>query len=49
VIYLRDNRQEPIGEKFAEILKTTQVQCLLSETGLIPLRKLDIATCNSYQ
>lgn len=49
VVYLRDNRQEPVGEKFAKILKTTQVQCLLSEAGLIPLQELDMATCNSYR
>ena len=40
VLYPRDNRKEPIGEKFAEILKTNEFQRLLQETGLIPLQPL---------
>jgi hypothetical protein len=38
VVYPRDNRQEPVGEKFAEILRTVEVQKILQETGLIPLQ-----------
>ncbi|MEB3826367.1 substrate-binding domain-containing protein [Phormidium sp. CCY1219] len=40
IIYLRDNRLEPVGEKFAEILKTTEAQRLIYQTGLIPLNPL---------
>lgn len=37
VVYPRDNRQEPVGDKFAEILKTAEIQEVLQEIGLIPL------------
>ncbi len=40
VIYPRDNSRPPIGKKFAEILKTTESQHLLSQTGLVPLQPL---------
>lgn len=40
VVYPRDNRRPPVGEKFAEILKTTEAQRLLAEAGLIPLQPL---------
>ncbi|MGA9377467.1 MAG: substrate-binding domain-containing protein [Phormidium sp.] len=40
VVYPRDNRLPPVGEKFAEILKTTEAQELLSKTGLVPLQPL---------
>ena len=46
VIYPRDNSRPPIGTKFAEILRTEQAQCLLSKTGLVPLRPyLDSTFC----
>ncbi|MCT7975574.1 substrate-binding domain-containing protein [Laspinema olomoucense] len=37
VIYPRDNRLPSVGEKFAEILTTLEVQNLLDRTGLIPI------------
>lgn len=37
IIYPRDNRREQKGRKLAEILKTQEMQCLLQDTGLIPL------------
>ncbi len=37
VIYPRDNRLPSVGEKFAEILTTLEVQTLLDRTGLIPI------------
>ncbi|MFW6358693.1 MAG: substrate-binding domain-containing protein [Chroococcales cyanobacterium] len=37
IVYPRDNSREPIGEKFAEVLRTTEAQRLLKETGVIPL------------
>lgn len=40
VVYPRDNRRPPVGEKFAEMLKTTEAQRLLAEAGLIPLQPL---------
>ncbi|MEQ8962480.1 MAG: substrate-binding domain-containing protein, partial [Coleofasciculus sp. C2-GNP5-27] len=46
VIYPRDNSRPPIGTKFAEILQTEEAQCLLSKTGLVPLRPyLDSTFC----
>ena len=41
VIYPRDNSREPIGQKFAAILKTVEAQRLLSKTGLVPLQQLE--------
>jgi ABC-type phosphate transport system substrate-binding protein len=40
IVYPRDNRRPPVGEKFAEMLKTTEAQRLLAEAGLIPLQPL---------
>ncbi|MCP2730641.1 substrate-binding domain-containing protein [Limnofasciculus baicalensis] len=40
VIYPRDNSRKPVGEKFAEILKTSEAQELLYKTGLVPLEAL---------
>jgi hypothetical protein len=37
VIYPRDNDRPQIGEKIAEMLKTSEGQRLLAETGLVPL------------
>ena len=34
--YSRDNDRSPIGEKFAQILKTREAQKLLQKTGLVP-------------
>ncbi|WP_427162156.1 substrate-binding domain-containing protein [Aliinostoc sp. HNIBRCY26] len=39
VVYLGDNSRPPIGQKFAEMLKTQEVQNLLEQTGLVPLQK----------
>ncbi|MCT7948234.1 substrate-binding domain-containing protein [Ancylothrix sp. C2] len=39
VLYPRDNRRKPAGEKFAEILNTIEMQSWLSKTGLVPMRK----------
>jgi serine/threonine protein kinase len=41
VVYPRDNRQQPIGRKFAEILKSAEIQPLLRETNLVPLQPLE--------
>ncbi|MCU0570218.1 MAG: substrate-binding domain-containing protein [Oculatellaceae cyanobacterium Prado106] len=38
IIYTRDNSRAPVGEKFAEMLKSTEGQTLLGEFGLIPLQ-----------
>ncbi|MDB9312662.1 substrate-binding domain-containing protein [Spirulina sp. CS-785/01] len=40
VVYPRDNRRQPAGLTFIELLKTTQGQKLLSEAGLIPIRDI---------
>ncbi len=37
IVYTRDNSRSPVGEKFAEMLKSTEGQKLLSQFGLIPL------------
>ncbi len=39
VVYPGDNSRPPIGQKFAEMLKTDQVQRLLEKAGLVPLQK----------
>jgi hypothetical protein len=36
IVYTRDNSRSPVGEKFAEMLKSTEGQKLLSQFGLIP-------------
>lgn len=41
VVYFRDNRRAPAGQKFAELLKTVEAQRLLQKTGLIPLQSLE--------
>ncbi len=38
VVYPRDNSLPPVGEKFAQLLRTSEGQRLLYETGLVPLR-----------
>nr|WP_228014703.1 substrate-binding domain-containing protein [Fortiea sp. LEGE XX443] len=37
VLYPGDNSRPPIGQKFAEMLRTTEVQQLLEKAGLVPL------------
>ena len=37
VIYPLDNNLPPAGQKFAEILKTQEIQTAMAKTGLIPL------------
>lgn len=37
VVYARDNSRPPVGQKFAELLQTEEMQNLLAKTGLIPL------------
>jgi hypothetical protein len=37
IVYTRDNSRSPVGEKFAEMLKSTEGQKLLSQFGLMPL------------
>ncbi len=41
LIYPRDNRRAPIGEAFADVLRTDEGQLLLQEAGLVPLREID--------
>lgn len=40
IVYLQDNSLPPVGQKFAELLQTTEGQKLLFETGLVPLKPL---------
>ncbi|MBE9052217.1 substrate-binding domain-containing protein [Nostocales cyanobacterium LEGE 11386] len=40
VVYPGDNNRPPIGQKFAEMLKTEEVQQLLEKAGLVPLQKI---------
>lgn len=40
IVYPRDNSRKPVGQKFAEILKTREAQELLYKTGLVPLETL---------
>ena len=40
LVYLKDNRLLPVGPKFAEVLRTLEVQRLLTKTGLIPIETL---------
>ncbi|MDT9294226.1 MAG: substrate-binding domain-containing protein [Arthrospira platensis PCC 7345] len=40
VVYSFDNSLSPVGQKFAEILKTEEAQNLLIKTGLVPLQNL---------
>ncbi|MEO0458702.1 MAG: phosphate ABC transporter substrate-binding protein [Cyanobacteria bacterium P01_A01_bin.114] len=39
VVYPPDNSRLPIGQKFAELLQTSEGQRLLIEAGLVPLRE----------
>ncbi len=38
VVYPKDNSRPPAGPKFAELLTTSQGQCLLHKAGLVPLQ-----------
>jgi len=40
LIYPRDNRRAPIGEAFADVLRTDEGQLLLQQAGLVPLREI---------
>jgi ABC-type phosphate transport system substrate-binding protein len=42
IVYPRDNSRLPIGQRFAAILQTAEAQMLLSRTGLVPLRSLQM-------
>ncbi len=37
VVFFRDNRRQPIGRKFAELLKTKEGQCLIEKVQLTPI------------
>lgn len=39
VVYPGDNSRPPIGQKFADMLRTKEVQALLEKAGLVPLQK----------
>ncbi|MBD2454648.1 substrate-binding domain-containing protein [Nostoc sp. FACHB-87] len=39
VLYPGDNSRPPIGQKFAEMLRTAEVQQILEKTGLVPLSR----------
>lgn len=40
LVYLKDNRLLPVGQKFAEVMRTVEAQNLLTKTGLIPIEPL---------
>ncbi|WP_225895853.1 substrate-binding domain-containing protein [Dendronalium phyllosphericum] len=40
VVYPGDNSRPPIGQKFAEMLRTEEVQQLLEKAGLVPIEKI---------
>ncbi len=40
VVYSGDNSRPPVGQKFAELLRTREAQRLLSKGGLVPLQPL---------
>ncbi|MBH8560918.1 substrate-binding domain-containing protein [Nostoc sp. CENA67] len=40
VVYPGDNSRPPIGQKFAEMLRTEEAQKLLEKAGLVPLQKI---------
>lgn len=42
VVYPRDNRRQPAGQTFANILKTQETQCWLQQIGLAPYRKISV-------
>ncbi len=37
VVFFRNNRHQPVGRKFAELLTTTEGQCLIEEVQLTPI------------
>lgn len=37
IVYVRDNDQQPVGEKFAEMMRSQEGQKLLAQFGLMPL------------
>jgi hypothetical protein len=41
VVYARDNRRQPVGKKFAEMLKSEEGQRLLDEVGLVTVNGRD--------
>ncbi|ACK70175.1 putative serine/threonine kinase [Gloeothece citriformis PCC 7424] len=41
VVYFRDNRRQLVGDKFAEILKTKEGQCLLKTVQLTPFHPVN--------
>ncbi|HAC65211.1 MAG TPA: hypothetical protein DCF68_17205 [Cyanothece sp. UBA12306] len=45
VIYFRDNRRRLVGDKFAEILRTKEGQCLLKKVQITPINSVD---CSQY-
>lgn len=40
VVYARDNRRQPAGQTFANILKTQETQCWLQQIGLVPYHEI---------
>lgn len=40
VVYARDNRRQPAGQTFANILNTQETQCWLKQLGLAPFRTI---------
>jgi hypothetical protein len=40
LVYLKDNRRLPVGQKFGEVIRTVEMQRLLTKTGLIPIEPL---------
>jgi hypothetical protein len=40
LVYLKDNRRLPVGQKFGEVMRTVEMQRLLTKTGLIPIEAL---------
>lgn len=50
VVYPRDNRRQPAGQKFADILQTQAAQCWLKRTGLAPYHQISsISNCQNNQ
>lgn len=46
VVHVRDNRRQPAGQTFAQILKTQETQCWFKQMGLAPYyTDLSTATC----
>ena len=41
IAYLKDNSLPPVGEKFADLLRTKEGQTLLKEIGLVPLFQIE--------